>query len=78
MASKIFTYTMRGRFGELIATRVIEFGSADCPFPKDWKSDINAQYALQKYIDRFIEETITVTIEEGDTAPKTPTPDEPA
>lgn len=64
--TKNFKYTLRAKNGRIMAQSIIEFGSEEKPFPKDWKENAMVQSSLFDFKEEFLKSLFDVEIEEGD------------
>ena len=56
--TKNFKYTLRAKNGRIMAQSIIEFGSEEKPFPKDWKENAMVQSSLFDFKEEFLKSSI--------------------
>ena len=61
---KRFKYSLKSKCGKILLQSIVEFGTKDEPFPKNWTVDPVAQIALQEHKKKFIDENFNIEISE--------------
>jgi hypothetical protein len=61
---KEFKFTIKDPNGKVLVESIASFGSADYPFPEDWKDNGMAQKAINEFKEELLNEFFKVEVSE--------------